>query len=231
MNIVIGIVVVVIAAGLIYYFFVRPGNLKHLIDLRIDTLNTTVNRGEELKYAVVIVPKIRLNAEIIEGDLLAKQFNPQQGSLTGFPDLLFSGGEVLDTFIFSFGKDIVLLPGSENKFDGYVPIPETAIPTEKSRLVNIRWILTVRVHSKGYRPASVSREITVTALHPQMMEDKKREDEHNVEFIPETRKGKGSPNIQILFPGSNAETRGNENHAKSDSSFGFLELENDKDDI
>ena len=231
MNIVIWVLVSVIVAGLAYLFIVKSRNLNKLMDLKIDIQNTSVNRGEDLKYSVIIVPSVRINAEIIEGDLLAKQFNPSQGSLSNLPDLLFSGGEVLDTFIFSFGKDIVLLPGSENKFDGYVPIPETAVTSEKSTLSHIRWILTVRVHSKGYKPAVVSREITVTALHPQMIADKKREEQQNVEFIPETRKGKGNSNIQILFPGSQSETRGNVAHAKSDSSFGFLELENDSDDI
>ncbi len=227
MNIVIWVTVTLIVAGLAY-LFIKSRSLNKLIDLKIDLQNTSVNPGEELKYSVVIVPSVRINAEIIEGDLLAKQFNPQQGNLSNLPDMLFSGGEVLDTFIFSFGKDIVLLPGSENKFDGYVPIPETAIPTEKSALAYIRWILTVRVHSKGYKPATTSREIIVTSLSPQMMIDKKREEEQNVEFIPETRKGKGNSNIQILFPGSQGETSGNETHIKSGSSFGFLELENDK---
>lgn len=221
----------VIAAGLGYLFVIKSRSLNKLIDLKIDMGSSTVNRGEDLKYSVVIIPSVRINAEIIEGDLIARQLNPSQGNLSNLPDLLFSGGEVLDTFIFSFGKDIVLLPGSENKFDGYVPIPETAMPTEKSALTCIRWILTVRVHCKGYKPAVVSREITVTAVHPQMMEDKKREEEQNVEFIPSTRKGKGNSNIQILFPGSQSEIKGNETHVKSGSSFGFLELENEKDDI
>lgn len=228
MNTVIGIVIALVAAGLIYFFFFKSRSLQNVMDLRIDLEKTSVNRGEELKYAVVVIPSTKINADIIEGDLLAKQFTPRRGNL---PDLLFSGGETLDTFIFSFGKDIILLPGSENKFPGYVPIPDSAIPTEKSALSNIRWILTVRVHSKGYRPASVSREVTVNAFLPQMQEYKKREEEHNVEFIPEARKGKGSPNIQILFPGTQTDRRENETAAGSNSRFGFLELENDRDDI
>ena len=228
MPLIIGLVIIVIV-GIVFYIFLQKNkarDLNTILNLELKLKNESVNIGQDLKYSIICKPSVRINADTIEGELISKRFDSYNNNWSR--EAFLSHGVETNHFVFSFGKDIIIVPGSDNRFDGYVPIPPDADPTEDSAVFHSHWLMTVRIHAKGYKSASVSREVIVTALNPQMLEVKKREEPQNVEFVKGIGKRNRKPNIQVLFPGSSNSSNENKSSVRNESSFDFLELENDQ---
>jgi len=212
-----------------FYFYKKVNALSRILKLRLELNPMTANRGQQVIFSILSDPEKQIKADTINGELICKRFDSCRGNWTDWTDLpIICHGQILAQIIFSFGKDLILVPGSENRYEGYIPIPDDAPPTEVTKLFQVKWMVMVRVHSRDYKTASVSKELKVTAFHPQMIEAKRGEQEQNVEFTPMKRKAIQRQNIQLVFsdsvdkhPGKKLSSQG------SVSSFNYLELENE----
>jgi len=226
------IVVILLIIGVLgigYYFYKRSRSLDRVLNLRLEVNPPRVNRGQEIKVSLIVNPTRKIKGEVVSGELLCKQFKKYSGSMRDWSESAISThGEILSHFLFSFGSDLVFLPGIENRYEGIIPIPDDAYPTDTDAPMEIHWAIRATVHIEGYNPTVTFREFNVTAYHPQMIEAQKKEDLLSADHVLQKgRKGALRENIQVVFSGSDNGIS-DKNISQSGSSFSYLELDSDR---
>lgn len=217
------------ALGIGYYFYVRSRSLDRVLNLKLEVNPPRVNRGQDVKVSLITNPTRKIKGEVVSGELICKQFRSYSGSMKDWTESSVSThGEILSHFLFSFGSDLVFLPGIDNRYEGIIPIPEDAYPTDTGAPMQVHWAVRVTVHIEGYSPTVTFKEFNVTSYHPLMVEAKGKDELLPADHVMKTgRKGALRQNIQVVFSGSEEES-GTKKITREASSFGFLELDGDQ---
>ncbi|MCD4785200.1 MAG: hypothetical protein K8T10_15395 [Candidatus Eremiobacteraeota bacterium] len=231
-NVIVIIVAMLFISGTLgigYYFYVRSRSLDRVLNLRLEVIPPRVNRGQDIKVSLMANPARKIKGEVVSGELICKQFNIYSGKMRDWTESAASThGDILAHFLFSFGSDLVFLPGSDNRYEGVIPIPEDACPTDAQDPQQVHWAVRATVHIEGYNPTVTFKEVNVTAHHPQMLEVLKKDEILPADHVMKKgRKGALRQNVQVVFSGSD-EGSGREEISRETSSFGFLELDGDQ---
>lgn len=222
--------IVITLLGIFLYRCSRERKLLQRLKLELDFNTPRVNRGSLLQMNLHSRPDDTFKTGVIEGTLTCKQFRGYRGDWLDWTDIpIITRGEALRMFEFTLGENLIFLPGTDNKYEMAVPIPSDAIATDSGPLLQVHWMVRVRVNVPGHGAAAVSREVIVTDLHPQMVEAWNNKGVADVQDTILTRKRKNQTGSQvILTAGVNGDTV--KDKTERESSFSFLELEGEKSD-
>lgn len=126
-----------------------------------------VDKGGHVKVIVTASPQKPVNLMALDGVLYCKKFDGYKGSWLEKEDFpIISPGMVLSRIKFSYGENIQLTPGDENRHVGVLPIPEDAEHTEYRGAMQVHWFLKVKAHTGFGPPIVIDDELIV--LRPEI---------------------------------------------------------------
>lgn len=159
--------IVLIIVGIIVYFVIKSG-LSKQINLKLELDPPEVTKGEKVKVIVRANPTQKVTLQSLEGNLIGKKYDGYSGSYlekTEYP--VISPGVLLSKTEFSFGNNIELIPGEENKRFGVIPIPDDATATEVRGVMQVHWFITIKAKISPVMPAvTVQDELII--LRPEI---------------------------------------------------------------
>lgn len=234
MKIALGIIILFIVVFVSLFCYRRwKDRLNRILNLSLELDPEEVNRGESFAFILHSNPTQSVNSTEVEGDLTCRRYTHHGiGKLveTVSPK---EGGETLTKLIFSFGEDLVFLENSDSAFKARIPVPDDAEPTSSHKLYSIKWLLTVRVHVPGFQPASVSKEVKVTALHPSFIQSQEQVIE--APDLSTARKVARKENVIVSLEGDTRQEEEEHSEKEQMSRFSFLEItgkeKNDSNDL
>jgi hypothetical protein len=217
-----------LACTAVYTLFYRLRNLGNEIAVDVQFVPPQAVRGNDVNFILSCKSNKTRKIDSLQGSLICKRFNGYKGDWLDWSDLpILSRGEVEERIVFSFGKDLILAEGDSNRYEGYIPIPAESFPTDNGNLLQVHWRFQAKIFSKGFAPAVFNRELTVLMQnHPDAFISRTTENQ-DLPDITGSKKGVMRQNVQLVFSDSGGKTP-KQNKESNLSSFGYLELEDDK---